>query len=196
MKKIFLSLGTTLLCSILLQASNTNDKVEFLLKKTAYHYDFGEKKCVKTNDSTQRVIIEDIVKNKLQYFGGLKNELGETSYLNGKINDENVTVSTMDTFEECRYFEDLEIKHLTNLNPNNYKHIKSYKDKPLDKLVDSSSIINNVKTITFKNFEYKVIISPITGKKWLDRNLGATQACTSSTDKACYGDYYQWGEIS
>ncbi len=50
--------------------------------------------------------------------------------------------------------------------------------------------------VTFKGQDYKVITSPITGKKWLDRNLGATQACTSSTDKACYGDYYQWGRLS
>jgi uncharacterized protein (TIGR02145 family) len=37
------------------------------------------------------------------------------------------------------------------------------------------------------------VISPYTGKRWLDRNLGATQVCTSPTDVACYGDYYQWG---
>jgi uncharacterized protein (TIGR02145 family) len=28
---------------------------------------------------------------------------------------------------------------------------------------------------------------------WLDRNLGARQVCTSSTDADCFGDYYQWG---
>ena len=50
--------------------------------------------------------------------------------------------------------------------------------------------------VTFKGQDYKVITSPITGKKWLDRNLGASQACTSSTDKACYGDYYQWGRLA
>ena len=30
-------------------------------------------------------------------------------------------------------------------------------------------------------------------KCWLDRNLGATQVATSSTDTAAYGWYYQWG---
>ena len=50
--------------------------------------------------------------------------------------------------------------------------------------------------VTYKGLEYKIITSPITGKKWLDRNLGATQACISSTDKACYGDYYQWGRLA
>ena len=59
-----------------------------------------------------------------------------------------------------------------------------------------SSFAKDMETITFNNLEYKVITSPITGKKWLDRNLGATQSCTSSTDKACYGDYYQWGRLA
>ena len=40
---------------------------------------------------------------------------------------------------------------------------------------------------------YKVVTSPYTGHKWLDRNLGASQACTSFDDASCYGDYYQWG---
>lgn len=31
------------------------------------------------------------------------------------------------------------------------------------------------------------------GKCWLDRNLGATQVATSSTDVNAYGDLFQWG---
>ena len=31
------------------------------------------------------------------------------------------------------------------------------------------------------------------GRVWMDRNLGATQVATSSTDVASYGDLYQWG---
>ena len=41
----------------------------------------------------------------------------------------------------------------------------------------------------------KDVISP-TGKIWMDRNLGATQAATSSTDAASYGDLYQWGRLA
>jgi len=40
---------------------------------------------------------------------------------------------------------------------------------------------------------YKTVTSPYTGRVWLDRNLGASQVCTSFDDVACYGDYYQWG---
>ena len=37
------------------------------------------------------------------------------------------------------------------------------------------------------------VTNPTTGKIWMDRNLGATQVATSSTDANSYGDLYQWG---
>jgi hypothetical protein len=40
------------------------------------------------------------------------------------------------------------------------------------------------------------VTNPTTGRIWMDRNLGATQASTSSTDAASYGDLYQWGRRS
>jgi hypothetical protein len=50
--------------------------------------------------------------------------------------------------------------------------------------------------ITHKGLKYGVLTSPTTGKIWLDRNLGATEACTQpnqTTNTACRGDYYQFG---
>ena len=38
-----------------------------------------------------------------------------------------------------------------------------------------------------------VVTNPATGKIWMDRNLGASQVATSSTDEASYGHLYQWG---
>jgi len=40
---------------------------------------------------------------------------------------------------------------------------------------------------------YHAVTSAASGKKWLDRNLGASQSCTALNDTDCYGDYYQWG---
>jgi uncharacterized protein (TIGR02145 family) len=40
------------------------------------------------------------------------------------------------------------------------------------------------------------VLSPITGKVWMDRNLGASRVATSSTDALAYGDLYQWGRGS
>ena len=40
------------------------------------------------------------------------------------------------------------------------------------------------------------VYNPITNKVWMDRNLGASQVATSSTDAAAYGDLYQWGRAA
>ena len=39
----------------------------------------------------------------------------------------------------------------------------------------------------------KPVVNAFTGKTWMDRNLGASQVATSSTDVNSYGDLYQWG---
>jgi uncharacterized protein (TIGR02145 family) len=47
---------------------------------------------------------------------------------------------------------------------------------------------------TWRTTEGKTdVLNPTTGKIWMDRNLGAAQVATSSTDAAAYGDLYQWG---
>ena len=61
------------------------------------------------------------------------------------------------------------------------------------KAVRTVSVLN---TITHNGTTYGIVTSPYTGKVWLDRNLGASQVCTSLDDALCYGDYYQWGRNS
>ena len=46
---------------------------------------------------------------------------------------------------------------------------------------------------THNDFDYTGVISPYTGRIWLDRNLGASNVCRSYDDIDCYGGYYQWG---
>jgi uncharacterized protein (TIGR02145 family) len=40
------------------------------------------------------------------------------------------------------------------------------------------------------------VFNPKTGRTWMDRNLGATRAATSSTDANAYGDLFQWGRFA
>ena len=59
--------------------------------------------------------------------------------------------------------------------------------------------------ILYKGFNYKTVTSPTTNKVWLDRNLGASKVCDQNrnmfpsdlayetSQKDCFGDYYQWG---
>ena len=42
-------------------------------------------------------------------------------------------------------------------------------------------------------FTWSDVTNGTTGEIWMDRNLGATQVATSSTDADSYGDLYQWG---
>lgn len=37
------------------------------------------------------------------------------------------------------------------------------------------------------------VINPVTGKVWMDRNLGATEVANWSNAQQAYGDLYQWG---
>jgi uncharacterized protein (TIGR02145 family) len=40
------------------------------------------------------------------------------------------------------------------------------------------------------------VMNPLTGRKWMDRNLGASRVATSSADAQAYGDLYQWGRAA
>ena len=51
-------------------------------------------------------------------------------------------------------------------------------------------------TITWKGKTYGQVVSPYTGKIWLDRNLGASRVATAVDDNQSYGDYYQWGRAA
>lgn len=41
--------------------------------------------------------------------------------------------------------------------------------------------------------QIQTVTNPVTGEIWMDRNLGASQVATSSTDEAAYGYLFQWG---
>ena len=56
-----------------------------------------------------------------------------------------------------------------------------------------SVTITILNVIEYRGFDYKEVVSPYTGKVWLDRNLGASRVCTALDDTACYGELYQWG---
>ena len=62
--------------------------------------------------------------------------------------------------------------------------------KPKD---DGSVIDPDSDFIVHKGFKYLSVTSPATGRVWLDRNLGADEACDRPRNKSCFGDLYQWG---
>ena len=43
---------------------------------------------------------------------------------------------------------------------------------------------------------YNLVTNPVTGKVWLDRNLGASRVATSIDDYLAYGSLFQWGRLA
>jgi len=68
--------------------------------------------------------------------------------------------------------------------------------KTIDFVFTSFVCGDNV-TFTYngQNVTYGTVVST-GGTCWLDRNLGATQVATSSTNAAAYGDLFQWGRVA
>ena len=80
------------------------------------------------------------------------------------------------------------------LTTGTYKITYTAEDKAGNKATAVRKVI--VQDITHNGISYGVIVSPVTGKIWLDKNLGAAEICEDAnedTSPACAGDLYQWG---
>jgi hypothetical protein len=58
-------------------------------------------------------------------------------------------------------------------------------------------VVKTTVTFIYNNVEvtYGIIVSS-TGRKWLDRSLGASNVATSTTDYLAFGDLFQWGRLA
>ncbi len=55
--------------------------------------------------------------------------------------------------------------------------------------------IKYVVTVEAGSVEFLEVVS-LTGKVWMDRNLGASRVASSNNDEQAYGDLYQWGRLA
>ena len=90
--------------------------------------------------------------------------------------------------------------NLTGLDFNTVYYIRAYATNSIGTGYGDVVKLNTTNDTSKVRFTYNgtvvvygIIISPTTGKKWLDRNLGATQVATSYNDYKAYGDLFQWG---
>jgi len=74
---------------------------------------------------------------------------------------------------------------LTGLTLNTVYYIRAYATNSVGTSYGPEVSIAFINTVTSAQ-----------GRIWMDRNLGATQAATSSTDAASFGDLYQWGRAA
>lgn len=50
--------------------------------------------------------------------------------------------------------------------------------------------------ISFTTLNLNEVYNPVTGRIWMDRNLGAKRVAIFMTDSAAFGDVYQWGRAT
>lgn len=78
------------------------------------------------------------------------------------------------------------------LEPNTTHYIRAYAT------YEGGTVYGDTHNFTTPPFGTIIVdvTNPITGRTWMDRNLGAKRVATSSTDEEAYGDLYQWGRGS
>lgn len=93
--------------------------------------------------------------------------------------------------------------NLTNLDFNTTYYIRAYATNAVGTGYGNVVTLNTANDTTKVRFIYDgadviygLITSPTTGKKWMDRNLGASNVATSLTDTAGYGHLFQWGRLA
>ena len=89
---------------------------------------------------------------------------------------------------------------ITGLEFNNTYYVRAFATNSVGTGYGSALALNTVDDTSKVRFTYNgeevvygIIISPTTGKKWLDRNLGAKRAAMAFDDYEAYGDLFQWG---
>ena len=75
----------------------------------------------------------------------------------------------------------------TNVNGNSVASLASNLVTPMECAAFTVTFTYNGSSVTYGR------VLSTTGKCWLDRNLGALQVATSSTDIDAFGDLFQWG---
>lgn len=154
------------------------------IKGTAY----GEVKSFTTADYKLPITITAIPKNitytTVELAGSVTDEGGGTVTENGFVVGTNASPTLVDLKFPIAKGKAILTLIVNKLNVNTKYYVRTY--------------AINEKGIAYGNEQgfttiYIPTVTSKTGRIWLDRNLGASQVATSSTDEASYGDLYQWG---
>ena len=89
---------------------------------------------------------------------------------------------------------------MNNLEENTTYYVRAYATNSVGTAYGNVVTFNtpaNTTQVTFTyngaTVTYGVITSSVTGRKWMDRNLGASQVATAYDDYRAYGHLFQWG---
>lgn len=82
--------------------------------------------------------------------------------------------------------------YCTDCTPNGVHHFNGTEWKSVSPSQTSTTPPVNYVTDN-SGLRYEIVTSPYTGRKWLNKDLGANRVATSRTDFYGYGDHFQWG---
>ena len=92
------------------------------------------------------------------------------------------------------------ISAMTNLEENTTYYVRAFATNSVgtgygNVVTFTTTTDPNSVTFTYNGatVTYGVITSAVTGRKWMDRNLGASRVATASNDRMAYGHLFQWG---
>jgi hypothetical protein len=168
---------------------------------------YGEEVSFKTRDGIILLTtanITNIGNNSVMIGGDITDDGGASVNIRGVCwsTTENPTIAdnkTEDGSDIGRYSSEL-----TNLNTANY-HVRAYAINEVSTYYGENVLINIELineypdgSVFCKSGPTQIVpvLNPVTGKIWMDRNLGASRVASSSTDELSYGDLYQWGRES
>ena len=93
--------------------------------------------------------------------------------------------------------------NLTNLDFGSAYYIRAYATNSVGTGYGDVVTLNTVNDTAKVRFTYMgqtvvygIVTSPTTGRKWMDRNLGAGKVAAFFTDATAYGDLFQWGRLA
>ena len=92
------------------------------------------------------------------------------------------------------------ISAMTNLEENTTYYVRAFATNSVgtgygNVVTFTTTTDPNSVTFTYNGatVTYGVITSAVTGRQWMDRNLGASRVATASNDRMAYGHLFQWG---
>lgn len=146
--------------------------------------------------------LTDITTGKATAGGTIVNDGGATIIRSGIVwSKTNATPTLADSIIASTATSGSFTVTLTGLDLNRVYYIRAYATNSVGTdygdLVILTTVGNDTATVRFmyngEEVVYGVITSPITGRQWLDRNLGAKRVATAFDDYQAYGDLFQWG---
>jgi uncharacterized protein (TIGR02145 family) len=148
--------------------------------------------------------ISDIKINSAKAGGTIVNNGGSEITTSGICwSKTNATPTTSDSVVTSNVLTGSFVATLDNLEDGSTYYIRAFATNSIGTGYGNVVTFNTTIDTTKVKFEYNgeevsygIIISPVTGRKWMDRNLGATKVADSIADAPAYGDLFQWGRLA